>query len=70
MLCVCVSLHPVCVCVTLDSCKRIALCFDDVISSVEVVNSQGAQVQVSMVYSCTILLLSSWSDTYMADIWC
>lgn len=30
-----------------DNCKRMALCFDDVISSVEIINCQGAQVQVS-----------------------
>ena len=30
-----------------DNCKKVALCFDDVISSVEVINSQGIQVQVS-----------------------
>ena len=32
----------------LDSCKRFALCFDDVISSVEMINSQGIQVQVHL----------------------
>lgn len=30
-----------------DNCKRVALCFDDVISSVEAINSQGVQIQVS-----------------------
>ena len=34
---------------TLDNCKRVALCFDDVIASAEVINSQGIQVQVSIV---------------------
>ena len=32
--------------IILDNCKRVALVFDDVISSVEIINSQGAQVQV------------------------
>lgn len=32
--------------IILDNCKRMALCFDDVISSAEVVNCQGVQVQV------------------------
>lgn len=33
--------------IILDNCKRMALCFDDVISSVEIINCQGAQVQVT-----------------------
>lgn len=32
--------------ITLDGCKRVAVVFDDVISSVEVINSQSIQVQV------------------------
>lgn len=32
-----------------------ALCFDNVISSVEIVNSQGIQVQVSTKYSSTLI---------------
>jgi hypothetical protein len=57
------------VCLIIDSCKRVALCFDDVISSIEVVNSQGVQVQVSMMCSCNTLLLSSKIAAYVADIW-
>ena len=34
-------------CMCVDNCKRVALCFDDVISSVEAINSQGVQIQVS-----------------------
>lgn len=32
--------------IILDNCKRVALCFDDVISSVEVINCSSMQVQV------------------------
>ena len=32
--------------ITLDGCKKVAVVFDDVISSIEVINSQKIQVQV------------------------
>ncbi|XP_064381833.1 adenylyl cyclase-associated protein 1-like [Halichondria panicea] len=32
--------------IILDNCKRVALCFDDVISSCEVINSSSVQVQI------------------------
>lgn len=56
----------VCAHVTLDNCKRVALCFDDVISSAEVVNCQGIQVQVSV----TLQLYSSLVRVpHIAGIW-
>ena len=51
--CVHVFLLLVCICVCLDNCKRVAVCFDDVISSVEVINSQSIQVQVRVIISHT-----------------
>lgn len=33
--------------IIIDSCKKVGLCFDDVISSVEIINSQSVQVQVT-----------------------
>ena len=35
--------------IILDNCKRVAVCFDDVISSCEVINSSSVQVQVSVI---------------------
>ena len=32
-----------------DSCKKVAIAFDDVVSSIEFVNSQSIQAQVSNV---------------------
>lgn len=54
--------HDVCVCVCVDNCKRVAVCFDDVISSVEVINSQSIQVQVNSSPSCSLSHSSVWSS--------
>ena len=45
-----------------DNCKRVALVFDDVISSVEIINSQGTQVQV-------MSLLRWFCITFQTDRW-
>ena len=44
---------------TVDNCKRVALCFDDVIASAEAINSQGVQIQVTLEYSRPLAYIDS-----------